>query len=723
MPKGYSFSVLGVFFIRSRIKIPHQPFLSLSFGFLKVYLLPSFLLYLRVKGYLLIVGALIVVISALITLNVFFQQSLQMEMAEQFNKQQLLLSKSIADNITAYIHFMKEEVLSISHVMTRIDIKSEGDFDWLTTEVLKQKRIIKANIGILDDRGRIVFSEGGKDLLQSAAPEIIREAKNLNSNKTRIIETASMVYIMSPVYKQDRLNEIVVLSIRIHNIANHFVSNIKSGSRGYAWMIDKSGTLLYHPTQPGMVGGNLYKADATCFKCHISFDLEKRIIERKISDYGRYIAPTGENKIIAFSSADIDNLSWIIAVSAPYSEVTGATKQSMKLYSYLIISIFVTTSIVSALLIVFNKKRIQAEEVAKRKQELERYAVELENKVSERTTELVSEKEKLNTIVSAIGGGIVLIDKKGTIQWANQMIKDMAGLDITGKSCEDVCPDCSLSETYTKSNIETMLVANLFGRKDKYFQITTAPVKGEDGEIHGYIRLIQDVTEMKKMEEQIIHSEKLASIGRLAAGIAHEIGNPLTSIFSFVQILREMETEDFKKESLETIYFHINRISEILKQLSGFSKMPAGEMKKCHVNEVIETSINLIQYDKKAKNIAIIKELSPSLPEVVCDGNQLSQVFVNLTLNAIDAMPDIGTLTVRSMKKDGNVVIQFEDTGMGISKDDLTRIFDPFYTTKEKGTGLGLAVSYDIIKKMKGTLSVESDLGKGSVFTIAIPAK
>lgn len=675
------------------------------------------------KGYLLIIGTLVIVISVLITLNIFFQQSLQMEMAEQFNKQQLLLSKSIAGNIAAYIHFMKEEVLSVSHVLSKTEISDKKDFNWLTNEVLRKKGMIQAKLGILDAKGNIVFSEGDRDTIRPVIPSILKRGRDIWAGNANIIETESSLYIVAPVYEEDRLKEIIFLSVRIHDIAEHFVSNIKSGSRGYAWMMDKSGNLLFHPMQPGMVGRNLYKADSKCFKCHMSFDLEKRIIEGKANNYGRYIAPSGENKIIAFTTANIGNISWIIAVSAPYSEVTHATQQSMKLYSYLIISIFITTSIVSTLLILFNKKRIHAEEMAKRQEELEKYAVELEEKVNKRTAELVSEKEKLNTIVSAIGGGIVLIDKHGKIQWANQMIKDMAGMDITGKACEDICPECSISEFYEKHNIETVIISNLFGEKDKYFQLTTAPVKGDNGDIHGYIRLIQDVTEIKKMEEQIIHSEKLASIGRLAAGIAHEIGNPLTSIFSFVQILREMEEDEFKKESLETIYFHINRISEILKQLSGFSKMPAGEPKKCQANDILETSINLIQYDKKAKNISIVKELAGALPEVVLDGNHLSQVFVNLTLNAIDAMPEGGTLTVRSMVKGDDVIVEFEDTGMGIPKEDLPKIFDPFYTTKEKGTGLGLAVSYNIIKKMNGTLTVESEAGRGTIFRIAIPYK
>ena len=674
------------------------------------------------KSYLLIIGTLIVVISALITLNVFFQQSLQTEMAEQFNSQQLLLSRSIAEHIKSYLQSSKEDILLISTMLSNGDIKGRATIESVIRGFSKKDAATK--YGIIDAKGGIVFFEGSRNLLKPVAPQLFEHAKRVKATKAFVVETNSAIYTLSPIYEQKKLKEIIFLSVRVQDIADKFVSNIKSGSRGYAWMMDKDGTLLYHPTQPGMVGGNIYKeSDTVCFKCHMSFDLEKRIIEGKASNYGRHIAPSGENKIIAFSAIDIDKLSWIIAVSAPYSEVTHATKQSMKLYSYLIISIFITTSIVSAMLIVFNKKRIKAEEVSKRKEELERYAAELEERVTERTAELAGEKEKLNTVVNAIGGGIMLIDSHGKIQWANQKSKEIIGREVTGLLCEDLWADCSILSDMKVGDINTSIMSNLFGQKDRYFQVTNAPVKGINGEIHGNIRLIQDVTEMKKMEEQIINSEKLASIGRLAAGIAHEIGNPLTSVFSFIQILREMEDDKFKKESLDTIYFHINRISEILKQLSGFSRMPAGEASECRINDIIETSLNLIQYDKKAKNVSIVKELSPSLPEVVCSGNQLSQVFVNLILNAIDAMPDGGSLTIKSMTRGSDIVIRFEDTGVGIPKEDLTRIFDPFYTTKEKGTGLGLAVSYDIIKKMNGALSIESELGKGSVFTITMPYK
>jgi signal transduction histidine kinase len=486
-------------------------------------------------------------------------------------------------------------------------------------------------------------------------------------------------------------------------------------------MMDGSGNLLYHPTQPQMVGRNLYKTDTSCFKCHKSFDLEKKIIEGKGDYFGKYVAPTGEDKVMAFSTASVGDSKWIVVVSAPYSEVTMAMQSSMKFYSWLIILIFVTASIASAMLIVLNRKRVKAEEIAKHKKELERYAEELEHKVDLRTKELSTEKEKLNTVVNAIGSGIILIDNDRTILWINQTMKEMVGKDITGMRCDDFFEDCKIIASYKVDDMQTDVLSDLFGQKDKYFQVTTAPVKDLDKGVQGFIRLVDDVTDMKRMEEQMMHSEKLALLGRLTTGIVHEIGNPLTSVFSFVQMLKEKEQDEFKMESLETIDLYMNRISDILKNLSGFSKIPPLNLKSCKVNSLIENALSLIQYDKRVNEITIVRDLLPDMPKITTDENYFSQVIVNIILNAADAMPDGGTLTIRSSINDRNVVIAFEDTGVGIPKENLARIFDPFYTTKEKGTGLGLAVCQNIIEKLNGSLSVESELNKGSRFVITLP--
>lgn len=667
------------------------------------------------KGYLLLITPLLLVTAILISLNIFFQQSLQMEIAEDFNTQQLILAQTISTDIKEYLAYMKEEAVSLSHIASKMDIQSKQEFEWLKFDVIGIKGLVKPDIGILRDDGKVIFYDGDRDVLNQISKQLVNKAKSTPFGRSALIETPEILYFISPANNSGR---IIFLSVNSLVLANHFLSNIQSNRKGNTWILTGNGNLLYHPTQPGMAGRNIYSTDNTCFQCHRSFDYEKVVIEGKANSKGKGIDPSGDERLIAYSKVDVDDISWAIFLSANYSDVMHITEKSMKLYSYLILTILLTTIFVSTALFTFNKKRLMAKELEMRQENMNRYAKDLEEQVNEKTSRIVREREKLSTILNAIGGGIILINKQGKILWANEMIKEIFKTEVAGKYCEELWTDCDISSTYAKDNVETTIISL---KNKKFLQMITAPVKDEHGKVYRYIRLIQDITEMKKMEEQIINSEKLASIGRLAAGIAHEIGNPLTSIFSYIQILRELEDDKFKKESIETIYFHIKRISEILKQLSGFSKMPAVELQACQVNEVIENSTRLIQYDKQAQGIVIVKELSDSLPDITVDLNQLSQVFINLILNAVDAMPDGGRLLLRSYVEDNNIVIEFDDTGVGIPRENLFIIFDPFYTTKEKGTGLGLAVSYNIIKKMKGTLTVDSEPGKGSVFKITLP--
>jgi signal transduction histidine kinase len=229
---------------------------------------------------------------------------------------------------------------------------------------------------------------------------------------------------------------------------------------------------------------------------------------------------------------------------------------------------------------------------------------------------------------------------------------------------------------------------------------------------------------VKKLEESILHSEKLAALGRVAAGIAHEIGNPLTSISSFVQILKEKADDDFSKESLETIHHHILRISNIVNQTSRLSKLPPMNLRPCNINKILESSMEIVKYDEKLNNIEFVKELSDNVPPVYVDENYLSQVFINLILNAADAIThEEGTVTVKSMLDNRSVIVQFSDTGAGISPEDIGKVFDPFFTTKEKGSGLGLSTSYEVVKRFDGELKVESQENVGSIFSIILPVK
>jgi signal transduction histidine kinase len=541
-----------------------------------------------------IIGTLAVIILSLVTLSIFFERTLQREMAEQFNKQQLLLANAQASNIQEYLGRMKEEMLHIAQSVSLLNIRNDADLKFITEGVVKDSSIIKKQVEFLDRRGEILFSRGNVHAEGPDAKKIIERAKGLCPGDVLIQQDTKMLTMIAPVCRLDSFTGAVMITMYIQDIAKTFLSSLKSEAQEHAWVMDEKGSLLYHPAQPDMIGKNLHKTDASCFQCHKSFEVEKKIIEGRgdycSGDYyGRYISPTGEDKILAYSSAMAGDTRWIVAVSAPYSEVTQSLRRSMKFYTWIIILIAMTTSGVFAWLIVANQKRQQAEEREKHEKELE-----------------------------------------------------------------------------------------------------------------------------------MMHSEKLASLERLTSGIASEIGNPLTSVSSFVQILTGMEEDEFKRETLETTSFHVNRISDILKQLSGFSKMTPSELKPCKTNSVIEDSLSLIQYDKRVQGVTVVRDFQP-VPAITTDRNQLSQVMVNIILNAVDAMPNGGTLTIRSRAKDDSVVIEFEDTGVGIAEEELGRVFDPFYTTKEQGTGLGLAVSHSIIQKLKGRLTVESEFSKGSRFVITLP--
>lgn len=237
--------------------------------------------------------------------------------------------------------------------------------------------------------------------------------------------------------------------------------------------------------------------------------------------------------------------------------------------------------------------------------------------------------------------------------------------------------------------------------------------------------------EIKEGQEQLIHTEKLASLGRMAAGVAHEINSPLTGVVTFAHLMLERvppeEKED--REDLEVIIEQAERCSKIIKGLLGFSRaLPADQM-EIDINHTILQTIELVENQAKFHNITISINLSPGLPLIEGDASQLQQVYMNLIINAADAMDNKGEIriTTREVEKDGerHIGIEFKDTGPGIPEEHLGRLFEPFFTTKPvgKGTGLGLAVSHGVVKKHGGSIRVMSKGQKGTSFILNLPVK
>jgi two-component system NtrC family sensor kinase len=224
--------------------------------------------------------------------------------------------------------------------------------------------------------------------------------------------------------------------------------------------------------------------------------------------------------------------------------------------------------------------------------------------------------------------------------------------------------------------------------------------------------------------QNIGRTEKMVSIGRLAAGVAHEINNPLTTVLTFASLLREKPDRDQQeKEDLDLIIHETTRAAEIVRGLLDFSRERATVKEPLEINDVIQRTVRLIRNQKSFDHIVIEEQLAPGLPLVNGNLNQLQQVLLNLSLNACEAMPKGGTLRIASSARDGNVTVSLTDTGAGIKAELLDRIFEPFFTTKPvgKGTGLGLSVSDGIVQQHGGTLEVQSREGQGSTFVIALP--
>ena len=263
-----------------------------------------------------------------------------------------------------------------------------------------------------------------------------------------------------------------------------------------------------------------------------------------------------------------------------------------------------------------------------------------------------------------------------------------------------------------KVNVETR---DELGELEMAFNAMALALKERDEELR------------KQTQRQLMRSEKLAALGRMAAGIAHEINNPLTGVLMYSHLLLDSLPEGEQNwEDAEVIVKETTRCRELIRDLLDFSRETIPHKEQVNINEIIKKTISIIEKQVYFENVEIIKELSEGLPEIMIDINQFEQVLINLALNAVESMSDGGKLIVRTMALEStSVIIKVIDTGSGIPEENIDKIFDPFFTTKEvgKGTGLGLAVTYGIIQRHGGQISVESSIGSGTTFTITLPVE
>jgi two-component system NtrC family sensor kinase len=230
--------------------------------------------------------------------------------------------------------------------------------------------------------------------------------------------------------------------------------------------------------------------------------------------------------------------------------------------------------------------------------------------------------------------------------------------------------------------------------------------------------------ELREMQQALLQSEKLAAMGRLTSQIAHELNNPIYGIMNTLELLKtEIPPESKRRRILELSLSEIQRLAEMLKNMLSFSKPEEEKRRPVNLNELIEGILLVMEKQMRESNVTVAPQLDSNVPEVMASTNQMRQVMLNMFKNAKEAMPKGGTLTIRTAREENDVVIRIKDTGVGIPEEIRDRIFEAFFTTKQKvkGVGLGLSVCYGIVKDHGGEIKLDSEVEKGTTFTIRLP--
>ncbi|MFQ6673345.1 MAG: ATP-binding protein, partial [Fidelibacterota bacterium] len=407
---------------------------------------------------------------------------------------------------------------------------------------------------------------------------------------------------------------------------------------------------------------------------------------------------------------------------------------------------------------------IMAESLEQREEEIARHREELEEMVRLRTRELENEKGKLEAILDNVPSGFLLLDKEYRIRSASAALRQITGKSVEtllGQPCYEVmgdgtkCSNCPAVRSFRSGTMETQLMRRVrAGGEERYLEHVSVPLR-KNGEVASVLEIITDVTERKRLQDQLIRSERLATTGEIAAVIAHEMRNSITSVRMILQLLSENEKIiDTDRESLDVALDSLGRMEGVVSDLLQLSRPTELDRRMENCNDILRDSIEFARHQMVLRQVGMEIDLAPDLPGLLLDSDHIREAIVNLILNASQALDGKGKICVRSRlttlskelrdlgdvgevspetgavgvqevvlrKGEGVVRIDVEDTGCGIPAENLPRVFDPFFTTNVDGTGLGLSFVKRVVNEHGGIVTVQSEVGRGSEFSIYLPA-
>lgn len=542
-----------------------------------------------------------------------------------------------------------------------------------------------------------------------------------------------------------------------------FVASLKIGTHGYAFLLNKQGYLLYHPEKSLVLNKDFLE----------SGDLKLgMLVQRMMSGergFGDYLFNEIE-KYMVFTPCRVNN--WSIGITMHKSELMAdinKLRQQMITFVFIIIGLILPVSFMFARGLIRPIRRLMTGARAigsgdldqvieiKSEDELQRLAKEFNNmaaKLKSSLGEILELKSFNDDILRSVTSGIITVDRQGLLTSLNKSAEKIVGYSPQDTSSLD--PSvlsirlkeilALLQQTLTKQERIQHQEIEISKEADgvAFVEVNTSLLRNRKGEIFGAIADIRDITQRKSMEELMVRVDKLTSLGELSAGMAHEIRNPLAGIKTSVQVMEKKISTSSGKVLIDGILCEIDRLNKIVTDLLDFSRPSPPVFASVDISIILERALDLVSEKIRKNRIKLTRQYEENLPMVMIDKEQVQQVFINLLLNAIKAMPEGGILTtslrtVRAQSKVKDKItapftfhldlekdfieISFKDTGHGIDKENLSKVFNPFFTTDPNGTGLGLSIVHKLLEKNNGYVYLDSMKGKGSNFILLLPTE
>jgi len=709
---------------------------------------------------------------------------------EDFNQQQLILARHTASLLEQDINFLKRELstLNLSPSIQYLEHLTWANRMRVTLSSVREEGVIEIRRVNKDGTRAYSVDERGVEHIVTGSFQAKPYLKwaLAPQNKGHIfvapVQTqlpnyvGRLIMIMAVPTYEESVDEshphpsgdpagVLTFFIDAHYLAKKFTRDIQSGKTGYGWIMDSQEIFLYHPERD-FIGKNAFEVRQARMPA-ISFDAINQIQRQKMlagqEGWGEYISgwhkgqAGGEiKKLIAYAPVKLigqdvithhqDPYFWSVAVVAAAGEVEGAIHSVYKRQFFLqiIIGIFVLFGAMFMINYRFERQFTGSlqKEVEIQRKELQKSEARYKGLV-ENATDLIYTVDNEGRILSINRFAANFLSHRQSIGTppTQEVSGDTCVLpeDFIGRTFYEVMSDKSadfhmewIQEIRNTGRSRSKRHQVSIGDREFWFSTSIVGLKDEFGQIYAYEIISRDVTGRKTMEDRLINMEKLASIGTLAAGVAHEINNPISVILGFSEILLE-QTEQMPDlhETLKIIEEEGLKCKKIVENLMTFARTPERIEIVTDINNTLDKMIQVVKNTLLTKKIRLETNFQPGLPQVKGDPQELQQVFINLINNAVAAMKGGGLLKVKTALTHDRqkVMIEFSDTGRGIPKKDQPKIFDPFFTTKKvgEGTGLGLSMCYGIITKFGGNISfvsypVEDYPGKhGTSFTVQLP--